>query len=129
MKAIGTMTRKMVRALTRGPMGAVTKEYDKRHGDGKMVYKDGNIHECNEKENMKDCEGTLRYADGFVKNFNFIRSGLQRTKEHVILREKMDGMPESQIQAALKDLDARDEATNAAELNNDLSSKISNEMD
>ena len=76
-----------------------------------------------------DRDGSALGLDEFGKNFNNIRSGLSRTKENAILREKMAGMPESQIQAALKDLDARDEAKKAGELKKDLSTKISNEMD
>lgn len=76
-----------------------------------------------------DRDGSALGLDEFATNFNNIRSGLSRTKENAILREKMAGMPESQIQAALKDLDARDEAKKAAELKKDLSTKISNEMD
>eukprot|EP00591_Stephanopyxis_turris_P006216 CAMPEP_0195525466 /NCGR_PEP_ID=MMETSP0794_2-20130614/25957_1 /TAXON_ID=515487 /ORGANISM="Stephanopyxis turris, Strain CCMP 815" /LENGTH=229 /DNA_ID=CAMNT_0040655945 /DNA_START=175 /DNA_END=864 /DNA_ORIENTATION=- len=56
-----------------------------------------------------DEEGSALGFDQFGSNVNNLKDGLQRSKENAILREKMAGLPEREIQAAIRDLDRRDE--------------------
>lgn len=60
-----------------------------------------------------DREGTALGVDEFQTNLDNIKQGLQRTKENSILREKMAGLPEEEIQAAIRTLDRRDEKKRA----------------
>ena len=46
--------------------------------------------------------------DEFQKNVGILGEGLSRSRENALLRERMAGMSESDIQAAVKDLDTRD---------------------
>ena len=56
-----------------------------------------------------DAEGSLLGVDEFKTNLGNIQDGLKRTRENAILREKMTGLPESEIQKAIDDLNKRDE--------------------
>ena len=44
----------------------------------------------------------------FQKNVGNIKEGLDRSKENLILREKMAGLPEAEIEAAIADLERRE---------------------
>ena len=44
----------------------------------------------------------------FQKNVGNIKEGLDRSKENLLLREKMAGLPESEIEAAIRDLERRE---------------------
>lgn len=55
-----------------------------------------------------DREGSGLGADEFSTNINNIRDGLARSRENNLLRERMAGLPEEEIQAAIRDLDRRD---------------------
>merc|ERR1712122_378877 len=46
--------------------------------------------------------------DEFNKNVKIVKDGFTRTKENAIIREKMAGLPESEIQQAIQALDRRD---------------------
>ena len=48
-------------------------------------------------------------AEEFKTNFGNIQDGLKRTRENAILREKMAGLPEAEIERAIKDLNKRDQ--------------------
>ncbi len=54
-------------------------------------------------------EGSLVGFDEFKTNLGNIQDGLKRTRENAILRDKMAGMPEAEIQQAINSLDKRDE--------------------
>jgi hypothetical protein len=47
--------------------------------------------------------------DEFKRNVDSLRGGLSRSRENALIRERMAGMSEAEIQAALSDLDKRDE--------------------
>ena len=55
-----------------------------------------------------DREGSFWGFDEFTKNVDNLRGGLQRSRENTIIREKMAGMSEEEIEAAIRDLDQRD---------------------
>lgn len=55
-----------------------------------------------------DREGSGLGADEFSTNVNNLREGLARSRENNLLRERMAGLPEEEIQAAIRDLDRRD---------------------
>jgi DNA-binding helix-hairpin-helix protein with protein kinase domain len=44
----------------------------------------------------------------FQRNVGNIKEGLERSKENLILREKMAGLPEEEIEAAIADLERRE---------------------
>lgn len=54
-------------------------------------------------------EGSLLGTEEFKTNFGNIQAGLKRTRENAILREKMAGLPEAEIERAIKDLNKRDQ--------------------
>jgi len=59
-----------------------------------------------------DVEGSGLGVDEFQKNFGSIKEGLARTKENAILREKMMGLSEAEIQRALDGQEKREKAAN-----------------
>lgn len=56
--------------------------------------------------------GSALGVDEFQKNFGSIKEGLARTKENAILREKVQGLSENEIQRALDGQEKRDKAKN-----------------
>ena len=61
-------------------------------------------------------EGSLVGFDEFKTNLGNIQDGLKRTRENAILREKMAGLPEVEIEQAIKDLNKRDEKTKMSKM-------------
>lgn len=59
-----------------------------------------------------DVEGSGLGVDEFQKNFGSIKEGLARTKENAILREKIVGLSENEIQRALDGQEKREKAKN-----------------
>ena len=57
----------------------------------------------------EDREGSSIGFDEFKKNLNSIQGGLRRTRKNTILREKMRGIPENEIESAIDSLDKREE--------------------
>lgn len=57
-----------------------------------------------------DREGSVLGGDEFQKNIENLKDGLSRTKENAILREKMAGLSESEIQRALDDQERREKS-------------------
>lgn len=57
-----------------------------------------------------DREGSAFGADEFSTNLGNIKDGLQRTKENALLREKMMGLSEAEIERAIADSDKRKDA-------------------
>jgi hypothetical protein len=55
-----------------------------------------------------DEEGSWLGTEEFGKNFGSIRDGLKRTRENAILREKMSGLREEEIDRAIGDLDKKE---------------------
>jgi len=53
-------------------------------------------------------EGSLIGLDEFEKNVGNIKTGLSRSKENLLIRERMAGIPEEQINRAVDDLNRRD---------------------
>lgn len=73
-----------------------------------------------------DREGSTFGADEFAENFGSIQDGLKRSKENLILREKMAGLPEEEIEAAVQALDKRDERARMKSMS--LKDKMKNEL-
>jgi hypothetical protein len=71
----------------------------------------------------EDREGTFLGVDEFQKNVDSIKEGLDRSKENLLLREKMAGLPEAEIEAAISDLDKREKRRQS------LASKIEQELE
>lgn len=60
----------------------------------------------------EDREGSLLGIEEFQKNVGNIKEGLDRSKENLLLREKMAGLPEAEIEAAIADLERREKRQN-----------------
>ena len=58
-------------------------------------------------DDEREGEGGLGVEE-FKKNVGSLREGLSRTKENAILREKMAGLSEKEIQRAIDDAERRD---------------------
>ena len=58
-------------------------------------------------DDEREGEGGLGVEE-FNKNLGSIKEGLSRTKENAILREKMAGLSEKEIQRAIDDAERRD---------------------
>lgn len=56
----------------------------------------------------EDVEGSALGFEEFGNNLDSLKSGLNRSRENAVVRERMAGMSEAQIQAAIKDLDKRE---------------------
>lgn len=59
----------------------------------------------------EDKEGSFLGVEEFTNNLDSLKGGLSRSKENLVLRERMAGMSEAEIQAALKDLEKRETPT------------------
>jgi len=59
-----------------------------------------------------DRDGSVLGVDEFQKNVGSLRDGLSRTKENAVLREKMMGLSEEEIQRAIDGQEKRDKAKN-----------------
>lgn len=57
-----------------------------------------------------DREGSTMGVDEFNRNIDSLKDGLKRSRENAVLRERMAGMPEEEIEKAIRELDRRDEA-------------------
>mmetsp|Transcript_286 Transcript_286/g.447 ORF Transcript_286/g.447 Transcript_286/m.447 type:complete len:100 (+) Transcript_286:3-302(+) len=55
-----------------------------------------------------DRDGSVLGVDEFQKNVGSLRDGLSRTKENAVLREKMMGLSEDEIQRAIDGQEKRD---------------------
>jgi hypothetical protein len=53
-------------------------------------------------------EGSLLGVDEFKENLGNIKDGLKRARENSLVREKMQDLPEEEIQVALKELERRE---------------------
>lgn len=62
-------------------------------------------------------------TDEFKKNLGSIQDGLSRSKDNLVLREKMAGLGESEIENALSDMDRRDKKGQS------FQSKMGDELD
>ena len=58
-------------------------------------------------DDEREGEGGLGVEE-FKKNVGSLKEGLSRTKENAILREKMAGLSEKEIQRAIDDAERRD---------------------
>lgn len=57
----------------------------------------------------EDREGSSLGFDEFKRNLSSIQGGLKRTRDNTILREKMSGLPENEIENAMDALEKREE--------------------
>ena len=71
----------------------------------------------------EDREGSFLGTDEFKKNIGSIQDGLSRSKDNLLLREKMAGLGESEIESAISDMDRRDKKGQS------FQSKMGDELD
>jgi len=64
----------------------------------------------------EDEDGSALGVDEFKKNFGSIQDGLKRTRDNAILREKMSSVSEQEIDAALKELDRKEQVVKSKKL-------------
>lgn len=57
----------------------------------------------------EDKEGSSLGFDEFKQNFNSLQGGLKRTRENAILRERIAGLADEEIESAIRSLDKREE--------------------
>jgi len=76
-----------------------------------------------------DREGSLLGVDEFQKNLGNIKSGLTRSKENLLIRERMAGLPELQITKAIDDLDRRDARQLQKQQQQSLDSKLEKDLE
>lgn len=74
-----------------------------------------------------ETEGSLVGFDEFKTNLGNIQDGLKRTRENAILRQKMAGLPEAEINQAIKDLDKRDEKLRKSKMT--MGEKLQDELE
>lgn len=74
-----------------------------------------------------DVEGSALGFDEFKKNFGSIQGGLKRTRENAILREKMAGLPDAEIDQAIADLDRKENLAKRKAM--DLKDKLEKDLD
>ena len=56
----------------------------------------------------EDREGSVLGIEEFQKNVGNIKEGLDRSKENLVIREKMKGLPEAEIERAIAELEKRE---------------------
>ena len=71
----------------------------------------------------EDREGSFLGVEEFQKNVGNIKEGLERSKENLLLREKMAGLPEAEIEAAIAELEKREKRKQSFE------TKLSQELE
>lgn len=71
-----------------------------------------------------DREGSALGIDEFQKNVDNVKEGLSRSRKNTLLRDKMTGLSEKELNKALSDLDRRDKQKNAS-----LQSKLEEELE
>lgn len=74
-----------------------------------------------------DREGSALGVDEFSNNLDSIRAGLKRSKENLIIREQMAGLPEGEIEAAIRALDKKDERAKMKKMS--LEEKMKKELE
>ena len=74
-----------------------------------------------------DEEGSALGFDEFKTNFDSIKGGLKRTKQNAILREKMAGLPDAEIDQAIASLDKREDAARKKAM--DLKEKLAKDLE
>lgn len=74
----------------------------------------------------EDREGSFLGVDEFQRNVASIRQGLDRSKENLILRERMAGLPEEEIEKAIAELDKRERREKSKE---SFQNKISDDLE
>lgn len=72
-------------------------------------------------------EGSLLGVDEFKTNVGNIQDGLKRSRENLVLREKMAGLPEDEIQRAIDNLDRKEQRDKEKKL--DLKSRLEKELE
>lgn len=72
-------------------------------------------------------EGSLLGTEEFSKNLGNISAGLKRSRENAILREKMVGLPDAEINQAINDLEKRETKTSSSKMS--LSDKLEKELE
>lgn len=66
-----------------------------------------------------DREGSDLGVDEFQKNVESLKDGLSRTKENALLREKLAGLSEDEIQRAIDDQERREKGKNKKDMRMD----------
>ena len=73
-----------------------------------------------------DREGSLLGVEEFQRNVDNVKEGLGRSRENAVLRDKMAGLPQTEIKAAITDLENREavEAKRQQSLQNKLKDEL-----
>jgi len=74
-----------------------------------------------------EVEGSFIGLDEFKNNFGSIKDGLARTRQNAILREKMAGLPEAEVEQAIKDLEKRESKSKRSKLS--MEEKMQKELE
>lgn len=72
-------------------------------------------------------EGSFLGTEEFKRNVDNIKEGLGRSRENALLRDKMSGLSEDELQSALADLDRRESSD--AKRQQSLKSKLNDELE
>ena len=56
-----------------------------------------------------EVEGSTLGIDEFKNNVDSLKSGLQRSRENLVVREKMAGLSEEEVQNAIRALDKKEQ--------------------
>jgi len=75
----------------------------------------------------EDREGDFLGGDEFKRNLENVRDGLGRSRENAVIREKMAGLDEKEIDAALSDLERREK--NESKRRQTLEGKLQDELE
>jgi hypothetical protein len=73
-----------------------------------------------------DREGSLLGVEEFQRNVDNVKEGLGRSRENAVLRDKMAGLPQTELKAAITDLENREavEAKRQQSLQNKLEDEL-----
>jgi Photosynthesis affected mutant 68 len=74
-----------------------------------------------------DREGSFLGVEEFQRNLDNIKEGLGRSRQNAVLREKMATLSQTEIKAAISDLDKREAAENKRQQS--LQNKLKEELE
>lgn len=74
----------------------------------------------------EDREGSVLGTEEFSRNIENIKEGLGRSRENAVLRDRMAGLSQQEIDAAMKDLERRESQSKKSK---SLESKLNDELE
>ena len=75
----------------------------------------------------EDVEGSLTGVDEFKKNLGSVQEGLRRSRENLLLREKMDTLSDDEYNRAIRAMDKKEEK--AMRRSSSLEDKLQKELE